>query len=104
MSKLFLSQESHQQITKIFDEFAPEAIVWAYGSRVKGDCHVGSDLDLVIRAFGHTKVSMGNIRNAFTESNIPFLIDIRYWEDLPASFQEEILKSYTVFYGGQGKV
>ncbi|WP_394370317.1 nucleotidyltransferase domain-containing protein [Pedobacter segetis] len=23
--------------------------VWAYGSRVNGDAHVGSDLDLVIR-------------------------------------------------------
>ena len=27
----------------------PDAEVWAYGSRVQGTCHEGSDLDLVAR-------------------------------------------------------
>lgn len=99
MTKLHVSKEALQQIEQIFQKMAPDAIVWAYGSRITGDCHEGSDLDLVIKTFGHSEKSISKIRNAFSESNIPFLIDIRYWEDLPASFQEEIAKKYIVIYG-----
>ncbi len=49
---------------------------------------------MVIIDFGVPKGSINLVREAFRESDIAILIDIRYWRDLPISFQEEIKKSY----------
>lgn len=85
-----------EEIKKVIKKIYPNSVVWAYGSRVDGSAHEGSDLDLVIKDFGAPKGNINQVREAFTESNIPILIDIRYWGDLPSSFQEEILKKYLV--------
>lgn len=94
MHTLQISDTELKKIKNIIKKLYPAAVVWAYGSRVNGKCHEGSDLDLVIIDFGVPKGSINLVREAFRESDIPILIDIRYWEDLPLSFQEEIEKSY----------
>lgn len=75
--------------------------VWVYGSRVKGGSHEGSDLDLVVfcpqmpdRAFPH----MAALKQAFHDSDIPFLIDVVDWALIPTSFRDEILKSKQVIF------
>lgn len=98
MQGLQISASELKKIKNIIKNLYPAAEVWAYGSRVSGNCHEGSDLDLVITDFGTPKGSIQLIREAFRESDIPILIDIRYWGDLPASFQEEIRKSYLVIH------
>lgn len=37
------------QLQQLLARHVPEAEVWAYGSRVTGGAHEGSDLDLVLR-------------------------------------------------------
>lgn len=39
----------------LLGQHVPQAEVWAYGSRVNGGAHEGSDLDLVLRACKQTK-------------------------------------------------
>ncbi|MBS0288744.1 MAG: nucleotidyltransferase domain-containing protein [Proteobacteria bacterium] len=94
MSLLHISDIELKEIKNIIKKLYPAAVVWAYGSRVNGNCHEGSDLDLVVIDFGVAKGNINQVREAFSESDIPILIDIRYWGDLPTSFQEEIKKSY----------
>jgi len=94
MPALHISESELKRIKNIIKKLYPTAVVWAYGSRVNGNCHEGSDLDLVIIDFGAPKGSINLVRETFKESDIPILIDIRYWKDLPISFQEEIKKSY----------
>lgn len=94
MTVLHISKFQLEKIRKIIKNLYPAAEVWAYGSRVTDNCHEGSDLDLVIIDFGVPKGSIQLVREAFRESDIPILIDIQSWKDLPISFQEEIKKSY----------
>lgn len=98
MTILHLADSELKKIKNIIKTLYPAAEIWAYGSRVSGNCHEGSDLDLAIIDFGVPKGSVQLIREAFRESDIPILIDIRYWEDLPISFQEEIKKSYLILH------
>ena len=98
MNKLQISSSILQQIQSIIHKLYPEALVWAYGSRVKGNCHAGSDLDLVVIDFGSGEGSTSILREAFSNSSIPFLIDIRYWAKLPKHFQDEITNNYVVVY------
>ena len=82
----------------IFSGYCPKAEIWAYGSRVNGDSHSGSDLDLVVKAFNDPHKTLAELRSLLIESNIPFLIDINVYEKLPVAFQKEILKNYIVIF------
>ena len=80
-----------------------EVAVWAYGSRVNGNAHDGSDLDLVLctpdLAALPTRV-LGRFRDALTDSNLPIFVDAHDWATLPASFYPRILARYEVLRPG----
>ena len=71
-----------------------EIEIWAYGSRLKGNCHSGSDLDLVVKNFNDEGKYLYELKELLNDSDIPFLIDIQEFDYLPKSFQQEIEKSY----------
>jgi predicted nucleotidyltransferase len=80
--------------------------VWAFGSRVNGRSHDGSDLDLVLRSetLGPLEPGkMGRLAEAFRESNIPFLIEAHDWARLPKSFHAEIERDYVLLVAGPAR-
>lgn len=77
----------------------PAVTAWAYGSRVNGDAHEASDLDLVLRSPDLSPIPLEHLDaflQALRESNIPILIEARDWARLPDAFHQEILKNYVV--------
>ena len=98
--RLHLSSRHRRMIGELLDRFLPGVEVWAYGSRVNGRSHDGSDLDLVLRAPGLRPIALGQLRDfteALTDSTIPFLVEARDWARLPERFQREIERDYVVF-------
>ena len=80
-------------------EHLPDVEVWAYGSRVSGLGHDGSDLDLVLRGPGLEKIPFDRLldfEEAVRESTIPFLVEARDWARLPERFHREIEREYVV--------
>jgi len=92
MSELYIKQRHLDELTSIFNKYCPNALILAYGSRVKGDAHEGSDLDLVVKKFGQDDCDLYELREYLRESNIPFLIDVLEYDNLPESFKSEIDK------------
>lgn len=88
---LFIKPEVLEQIRSTIHSVSPEAIVWAYGSRVTGDFHDGSDLDLAV-----IEGDVVQIKIALQESDIPFLIDVLDFHSAPESFRGEIEKNHIV--------
>lgn len=86
---LDLSQADLKIVLDILKKYANHMTVYAYGSRVTGKSHPGSDLDLVIMNHA-TKIPLAEIREAFRESNLPIMVDIFNWEEIPDSFKKEI--------------
>ena len=82
----------------VFSSYCPKAEIWAFGSRISGESHSGSDLDLVVKSFNDTSKNLSELNALLIESNIPFLIDINEYDKLPAAFQQEILKNYVVIF------
>ncbi len=77
----------------------PDAQVLAYGSRVNGTSHEGSDLDLVVRnPLDLTRPFSGvmELREAFSQSNLPITVDVLDWARVPESFRQEITRGNTV--------
>ncbi len=98
MNKFFIKPYQQKILTDIFDVYCPNAEIWAYGSRVGGDAHSGSDLDLTIKSFNDVSCSIVELRRRITDSDIPFFVDINMFDSLPESFKQEVLENYIVFY------
>lgn len=99
MAKLDLRPEWLEEVQRLIAVHLPEAEVVAYGSRVNGNSHDGSDLDLIARNPNDPTKPLAGVpalREAFSESNLPILIDLLDWARIPESFRREIDSSSTV--------
>ena len=100
---LHLSPRHREKLAALLREHLPGVEVWAYGSRVNGRSHDGSDLDLVLRGPGLQAVpleQLGDFTDAVRESMLPFLVEARDWTRLPARFHAEVERSYVVLQHG----
>ncbi len=96
--RLDLPSRYRKELEALLREHVPDAEVWAYGSRVNGRSHDGSDLDLVLRSptlepLGYEYVKLVE---ALERSNIPILVQAHDWARLPESFHREIERDYVV--------
>ena len=86
-------------LKQIFDAYCKNAEIWAYGSRVNGDCHSGSDLDLVVVNYNEHGKNLRELKQLIKDSDIPILVDISEFDSLPKSIQNEIRKNKIIFFG-----
>jgi uncharacterized protein len=98
LEQVLRTKAAYVQTTQsLIAKHAPEAEVWAYGSRVNGDGHECSDLDLILRNPTDLKKPIEgffDLKEALEASNIPFFVDIHDWAYLPESFHGEISGRY----------
>ena len=100
--RLHLLPRHRKMLVALLCEHLPGIEVWAYGSRVNGQSHDGSDLDLVLRSPDLQKIPVGRIadfKDILQESDLPFLVEARDWARLPRSFHREIEREYAVLVG-----
>ena len=86
-----------EQIERLLREHVPGVEAWAYGSRVDGRGHEGSDLDLVLRGADLRPISfdaLQGLQEALRDSTIPFIVEVRDWARLPEAFHHEIERGY----------
>lgn len=93
-----LKQEYLNELNQIFQKYCPNAEIWAYGSRINGDSHSGSDLDLTVKSFNEDNKYLSDLKDLLNDSDIPFLIDITEYDKLPETFQKEIKNGYIKIY------
>lgn len=95
---MHLAQEDTLIVRDILNKYIPEYEVWAFGSRVHG-CNLKkfSDLDLaIINQETVDAYKLFELKEAFSESNLPMMVDVLTWHDIDKSFQEIILQDYEV--------
>lgn len=102
-TRLLLREQDRKRLTELLNAYLPAVTAWAYGSRINGDAHEASDLDLVLRSPDLSPIPLEDLDaflQALQQSNIPILIEARDWARLPPSFHQEILKKYAVVRTG----
>ena len=100
---LDLPQKYLAQVKALLRTHVPHAEVWAYGSRVTGGGHEASDLDLVLRNPQNLLEETGTLyelKEAFSESNLPIRVDVMDWARIPESFRREIERAHVVVQKG----
>ena len=98
---MILKNKHKDILVNIFSKTTIPVEVIAYGSRVNGTAHDGSDLDLVIKTLNHQKLQYNEfleLKQEIQESNIPILVQLLDWESIPVSFHKNILKKYEILY------
>jgi predicted nucleotidyltransferase len=79
MLTLDIPEKYLAQVKALLHAQIPHVEVWAYGSRVNGDGHAASDLDLVLRNLRDPHLAtgaLGDLKEAFIESNLPIRVDV----------------------------
>ncbi|MBI5657539.1 MAG: nucleotidyltransferase domain-containing protein [Geobacter sp.] len=102
-STLRLSPRHLEILLGLLLRYVPDAEVLAYGSRVNGDCHDASDLDLVVRnpvALNESQPGLPDLKEALVESNLPIRVEVVDWARIPEAFRREIERAYVVVQGG----
>jgi len=95
---MHLDQADYSIVDAILNQYVPEYDVWVFGSRVHGrNLKKFSDLDLVIINDNPLKtLQLFNIKEAFSESDLPIMVDVLTWDDIDDTFKSIILKNYEI--------
>ena len=92
-SRLHLALRYREVLLDLLREHLPEVEAWAYGSRVNGQSHDGSDLDLVLRAPDLQEIpalALADFSQAVHDSTIPVVVEARDWARLSRSFRRRV--------------
>lgn len=77
-----------QIVQNILQKYVPQYVVWAFGSRVNMTARPYSDLDLVIITQQPLPLMISAALNeAFSESDLPWKVDIVDWANTNLSFR-----------------
>ncbi len=89
-----ITAEERKTVLALLEQHIPGAAAWVYGSRANWTSRPQSDLDLVVFPKPEQRQSVGGLREAFEESNLPFRVDLFVWDEVPASFRRQIEKEH----------
>lgn len=88
---LDLEQRHLATVQDILARHVPHARVWAFGSRVTGHAKPFSDLDLAVEAAGELGLGvLGALREDFSESYLPMMVDVLDLNGISAEFRQVV--------------
>lgn len=85
------------ELRTLLQRHVPDAEVWAFGSRVSGGAHPGSDLDLIVRNAQDPSLPVGGtgaLQEALQASALPMLVEVHDWALVPAAFHGSIQQAH----------
>ena len=78
-------------VRRILEAHVPECDVRAFGSRVQGRVKPSSDLDLAVMTASPLPIDVKvRFEHAFAESDLPFKVDVLYWDEIGEGFRRLI--------------
>jgi len=78
-------------VKDILQKFLPKETVWAFGSRVMHTQKPFSDLDIVVVNDEPLSIAtMAELSEAFSESDLPWKVDVVDWASISDSFKDHI--------------
>jgi predicted nucleotidyltransferase len=99
MNLFGLTERDVLTITGILNKYPSILRVHIFGSRAKGNFKTGSDIDLAIMNEGFASEELIRIKNDFSESSLPFFVDIISYPELThLELKEHIDRVGKLFY------
>jgi|GEM_PF-969390 len=84
-------------VSQILSRFVPDCTVWAFGSRAHGGARRYSDLDLALVSEAPLPLArLADLTEAFSESDLPWRVDLLEWSAASPSFRARIARDKVV--------
>lgn len=99
MNNFYLEDKYFNMLIDIFNNYCPNATIYAYGSRIKNEAQQFSDIDLSIKSFNDENCNINELKNIINKSNLPYIVDINLFDNMPDYMQQEILKNNIIIFG-----
>ena len=97
LMQIDVAPEDYATVTAILARLLPGVEVRAFGSRVTGRIRRGSDLDLALMTDRPLSLdTRADLRDAFSESTVPFRVDILDWAETSESFRALVLENSVI--------
>lgn len=99
LPKIEISPAHWAIVAEILRRHLPNRTIWAFGSRARFNAKPYSDLDLAI--IGESPLSLSELaalEHDFTESALPFKVDIVDWATTSESFRGIIRQTHVVVW------
>lgn len=94
---LDIGDHERQIVQSILKRHIPDVEIRAFGSRVKGSARRYSDLDLAIMTHSPLPLSqLAELREAFSESDLPWKVDLVDWAATSMEFRTIIQRDSVV--------
>lgn len=98
---IHLQSEYLEEIRQIIRKHLPGVEVRVFGSRVNGNPQKYSDLDVVLVASDKLEWrKVEELKDAFSESDLPIIVDVHDWHTLSDQFKAIINKKYEILQHG----
>jgi predicted nucleotidyltransferase len=92
-----MSEPQLRIVLDILSSLVPKREVWAFGSRAKFTEKPFSDLDLAVMGEQPMSVQeMAELREAFSNSDLPFKVDVVDWATCSEAFRQIIRDRHVV--------
>lgn len=86
-------------VAEILQRHLPHSTVWAFGSRARFAAKPYSDLDLAVVSDTSLSLSeLAALEHDFTESALPFKVDVVDWATTGEAFRDIIRQTHTVVW------
>ncbi|MDO4442130.1 MAG: nucleotidyltransferase domain-containing protein [Moraxella sp.] len=91
MTDVQLTDKELSMVQGILAVVIPSHQVFIFGSRAKGNAKPYSDLDLLIKSDDELDLmTLAELKDAFSQSDLPFKVDICEWAGLDDGFKRRI--------------
>lgn len=95
-----ITEKERDIVSQILNRIVPEYPVWVFGSRVKGTSKPFSDLDLAVITDKPLSLQKhAELVEAFSESDLPWKVDIVDWAVTSEQFKAIIQNQYEIWTG-----
>jgi predicted nucleotidyltransferase len=90
-----LSDEQIKFLYKTIRQYLPSVEILVFGSRITNTAQKFSDLDIALRDKELIPLNiLSQVKEGFSESDLPFKVDLMDFNRLSADFQKLILSKY----------
>lgn len=96
-SLIDIKPEDLKTVQAILIEYIPDYEVWAFGSRITGKARKYSDLDLTVITKEPLDIDLyAALKEAFSESDLPFKVDVVDWATANDNFKKIMEEKFVV--------
>ncbi len=89
--------EERNIIKSVLHQYIPNARFYIFGSRAKDSAQRYSDLDVIIASDEPIALhTLALLADAFSESDLPFMVDLIDWQRISNEFQEHVQREWVV--------